>query len=281
MCTNDIFPFNGTDEDDDFLETLAELQETEPLIPLNILMDQNKIFNPFELNEGLDLPLIDSDPDVQFYNSQCNNSLHSCDYYLEDSFNKKISDLNLSSGCLSMFHMNIRSIVKNLSKFDLYLKNLNHDFPIIALSETWLKDHNCDRYGIEGYNAEHNCRPNRGVGGVSLFIKDTIEYTVRDDLCLQNDILEKLFIEIDKDHLLKKQNIIIGVINRPPDTDIKEFNDHILRCLTQIKAEKKITHLLGDYNINLLNTEKHAASQDFADVKFSHSFSPPLQSQLE
>ena len=94
------------------------------------------------------------------------------------------------------------------------------------------------------------------------------------DLCLQNDILETLFIEIDKDQLLKKQNIIIGVIYRPPDTDIKEFNDQILRCLTQIKAEKKIAYLLGDYNINLLNTEKHAASQDFADVMFSHSFFP-------
>ena len=36
----------------------------------------------------------------------------------------------------------------------------------------------------------------------------------------------------------------------------------------------KIAFLLGDYNINLLNTDKHLASQDFADVMFSHSFSP-------
>ena len=238
MCTRDIFPFNQTEEDEEFLEFLSELQENDPLIPLNILIDQNKIFTPFELNEDLNLPLIDSDPDVQFY-SQCNNSLHSCDYYLEDSFNNKVSDLNLSTGCLSMVHMNIRSIVKNLNEFDLYLNNLNHEFPIIALSETWLKDHNCDRYGIDGYNAEHNCRPNRGGGGVSFYIKETIEYTVRDDFCFQNNILETLFIEIDKDQFAKKQNIIIGVIYRPPDTDIKEFNDHILQCLTQIKAEKK------------------------------------------
>ena len=209
------------------------------MIPLNILIDQNKIFTPFELNEDLNLPLIDSDPDVQFYNSQCNNSLHTCDYYLEDSFNKKIADLNIPSTSLSMVHINLRRIVKNLNKLDLYLKNLNHEFPIIALSETWLKNHNCDRYGLDDYNAEHNCRPNRGGGGVSLYVKDTIEYTVRDDLCFQNDILETLFIEIDKDQFAKKQNIIIGVIYRPPDTDIKQFNDHILQCLAQIKAEKK------------------------------------------
>ena len=276
ICTRDIFPFNGTEEDDEFLEIIAELQETDPLIPLNVLLDQNKIFTPFELNEDLNVPLIDSDPDVQFYNNQCNNSLHSCDYYLEDSFNKKLSDLNLSPGCLSMVHMNIRSTAKNLNKFDLYLNNLKHDFPVIALSETWLKDHNCDRYGIDGYNAEHNFRPIRGGGGVSLYIKDTIEYTVRDDLRFQNNILETLFIEIDKDQFAKRQNIIIGVIYRPPDTDITEFNDHILRCLTQIKAGKKIAYLLGDYNINLLNTDNHAASQDFADVMFSHSFFPAI-----
>ena len=88
-----------------------------------------------------------------------------------------------------MVNMNIRSIAKKLSKFDLYLKKLNHDFPIIALSETWLID--------------------------------IIEYTVPDDLCFQNGVSETLFIEIDKDQFLKKQNIIIGVIYRPPDTDIK------------------------------------------------------------
>ena len=188
ICIKDIFPFNGTEEDDEFIEIIAEFQETDPLIPLNVLIDQNKIFTPFELNEDLNVPLIDSDPDVQFYNNQCNNSLHSCDYYLEDSFNKKLSDLNLSPGCLSMVHMNIRSTAKNLNKFDLYLNNLKHDFSVIALSETWLKDHNCDRYGIDGYNAEHNLRPIRGGGGVSLYIKDTIEYTVRDDLRFQNNI---------------------------------------------------------------------------------------------
>ena len=42
-----------------------------------------------------------------------------------------------------------------------------------------------------------------------------------------------------------------------------------------------MAYLLAYYDINLLNTEKHVASQDFADVIFSHSFFPPLQSQLE
>ena len=89
VCTKDILRFNGIEEGREFLETLTELGQLDSLIPFDILIDQNKILSPFELNEGLNLPLIDSDPDVQFYNNQCNNSMHSCDYYLEDSFNKK------------------------------------------------------------------------------------------------------------------------------------------------------------------------------------------------
>ena len=80
ICTRDIFPFNSTEEYDELLEIIAEFQETDPLIPLNVLIDLNKIFTPFEINEDLNIPLIDSDPDVQFYNKQCNNSLHSCDF---------------------------------------------------------------------------------------------------------------------------------------------------------------------------------------------------------
>ena len=38
---------------------------------------------------------------------------------------------------------------------------------------------------------------------------------------------------------------------------------------------EKIAYLL-DYNINLLNTNKHVASKDFADVMFSHSFPPTI-----
>ena len=87
------------------------------------------------------------------------------------------------------------------------MNNLNHEFSIIAFSETWLKDHNPDNYNMSGYNSEHNLRLSRAGGGVSLYIKDTIEYTVRDDLWYQNDTLETLFIEIDKDQFIKKSRI--------------------------------------------------------------------------
>ena len=44
-----------------FFLIIAQLQGTDPLIPLNVLIYQNKNFTQFELNEDLKLPLSDSE----------------------------------------------------------------------------------------------------------------------------------------------------------------------------------------------------------------------------
>ena len=138
---------------------------------------------------------------------------------------------------------------------------MNRDFSNNCVSETWLKDHNQDNYSLCGYNSEHNSRQSQAGegGGVQLYIKDIMEDAVRNDPWYQNDIMETMFIEIGKDQFKKKQNIIIGVIYRPPDTDIHEFYDYILQCSDQIKAEKKVAYLLRNDNVNLLNVDNHTA----------------------
>ena len=92
----------------------------------------------------------------------------------------------------------------------------------------------------------------------------------------QHATIESLFIEIDKSVFKKKKNIIVGVIYRPPNTDIKLFDEYVKQCLNQIKTEKKVAYLLGDFNINLLNSDKHAATQDFIDNLFSYAFLPQI-----
>ena len=148
---------------------------------------------------------IDIDPDIQFYNTQCNKALLSCDYYLEDSFNRKISELRVPDRCLSLIHTNIRSAVKNLKNFELYLGGLEFQFPIIALSESWLREDNLDKYGMIGYSSEHNIRKNRRGGGVSLLIKEDIEYTIRDDISNQNFVAETFPLRLTRLNLIKSK----------------------------------------------------------------------------
>ena len=70
----------------------------------------------------------------------------------------------------------------------------------------------------------------------------------------------------------KNINIIIGVIYRPPDTDLKLFNDSINDLLDTLGRERKYCYLMGDFNINLLNFDKHAETTSFVDMLHAHSF---------
>ena len=85
-CNGSIFPFNHIDVDDDFLICLSEQWHVTYSTDIKKLKD--KVFNPFEINsEKGNHPLFDCDPDFHYYNLVC-NSLSSCDYYLEDTFNE-------------------------------------------------------------------------------------------------------------------------------------------------------------------------------------------------
>ena len=46
--------------------------------------------------------------------------------------------------------------------------------------------------------------------------------------------------------------------------------------LSTIKSENKTLYFLGDYNVDLLNIDKHQDSQDFIDLMYSNSFLPAI-----
>ena len=79
--------------------------------------------------------------------------------------------------------------------------------------------------------------------------------------------------DIDKDQFNKAKDIIVGVVYRPPNSDLKIFNEYIQELFSKIDLEKKSTYCLGDFNVNLLNIDKHADTHDFADIMFSFSLS--------
>ena len=273
LCLRDIFAYNRLD-DGDFIEVLAESWENHPLVSFETLENQELIFSPFDLNDNFDNPLHDADPNIQSYNNHYSGSLQACDYYLENMFNDKIKKSKISNQSFSVLHMNIRSMQKNLGSLENYLETLDHKFTAIGFSESWLKEYNVDRHVLDGYKAVHKYRPHRSGGGVSIFIQDSLEYFPREDLCHQNNSIESVFIEIDKNQLGKNRNVIVGVVYRPPNSDINMFNGHISNFLTKIKSERKYVLCLGDYNISLLNYDTHGPTQEFADLMYSHSLFP-------
>ena len=181
LCLNGMLPFNNLD-DEAFCEAISEIQLKQTPVSFQILQNQELIFSPFDFNEKSDTPLHDIDPDIQFYSDKY--SLHSCDYYLEEMFNDKIFQNKVKDNNFSMLHANIRSAQKNLTSLERYINNLDHNFTVIGISESWFKEHNVDRYGIEGYNGVHTFRPIRSGGGVSIFVQ-----TLSSILCEQTSAI--------------------------------------------------------------------------------------------
>ena len=170
----------------------------------------------------------------------------------------------------SMMHLNIRSIQSNLSKLDQFMANLNTNFDIIGISETWLSDLNQNIYQLDGYNHESLVRPDRTHGGVSMFISSLIPYRVLNEICIVVKDIECLFIEI----VLNRLKIYIGIIYRTPDCDVRFFCDHLMNILEKIKLRSQPCYLMGDYNIDLLTHATHNPTSEFLDMMFSNIFIP-------
>jgi len=273
-CLDSYLPFNHYSDDDDYRDALLSYFSGNTESIFNHL--NNLQFNPFQLNETESVsPLLDVDPDLNFFNDMSIlNNVGNCEYYIEDSFNRKCTELNNIGTLFSVFHLNIRSAPKHMSDLEILLSHLDWRFSVIGLCETWFNDQNVDCYGLDGYNGEHQFRKDRRGGGVSLFIDSRLDYTVRTDLNIQDDYIESIFIEIFKSALGVEKNIIVGQIYRPPNTDVTMFNEVISNALNTVSCESKQLYLLGDFNLNLLNCEQHALTSEFLEVLYASSVFP-------
>lgn len=199
-------------------------------------------------------------------NQQC----HNCTYLTPDQFNE--SSQSSKENELSIINVNIRSLNKNFDKLKECLKATNHNFTIIGLSETHLKEKPSDYYSIPGYNFEFKNRVNREKGGVGIYVRQSVNYKLRSDLCHATPNVETCFIEIEQDNA---KNIIVGVVYRA-HTAIDNFIEDFHPILEQINKENKPNYIMGDYNIDLLKVDTDRPSRDYLNLIYSHSYTPTI-----
>ena len=173
----------------------------------------------------------------------------------------------------SLLFLNIRSAPKNITSLEAYLHNINVNFSIIALAETWYTTDTEHLYGLQGYNSSTLSRTAKKGGGLAIYSQNCLNFKLRNDLSDINDHLESLFIEVNKSPF-KSFKPLIGVIYRPPNTDPSLFIEALTSLLDTIKAENRPCYIMGDFNLNLLNCDSHPPTQQFLDTMYSHSFIP-------
>ena len=165
----------------------------------------DKMFLPFELNDSDHQYGNDNiDPDLNYFRS-FNQYISCCNYFVESSLNSEIDKCLNMKQRFSMCHLNIRSLRKNVGSFEILLDGLQHKVSLLGVTETWLKDDDCNLYDIEGYNKLNKHRQNRSDGGIVIFLKGSIEYTIRNDLITFNEHIESAFVEISKEHMNAKK----------------------------------------------------------------------------
>ena len=118
------------------------------------------------------------------------------------------------------------------------LDNLEHQFDVIALTETWHMEKNINfTPGIlPGYQKYEGLAGLTKKGGCGVYIKDIIPYITRPDLILNckntHSEFEALLLEIISPI---KDNVLLGVIYRHPKQKYRELLQYLNNTLKKIK----------------------------------------------
>jgi hypothetical protein len=147
---------------------------------------------------------------------------------------------------------------------------------VIALTETRLSPSNSDLYQLPNYNSFHATRTDRRGGEVALYIQDSIDFRRRTDLVAFTDDIESLFIEIPS--LRESQTIIVGVIYRTPNTNHQNCFTCIEHITQTIRREKKLSYILGDFNIDISLYPDGRLVLEFLDQVYFEGYIPLINS---
>ena len=161
----------------------------------------------------------------------------------------------LPSKCgFKLASLNINKLTTHLDELKIFL--VSNDIDVLAFNETKLNEYITDNeVSISGYDIVRRDRTTYGGGGVCFYVKKSINFSVRNDLCMGS--LENLCIEIRKP---RSKSFIVATWYRPPNSLVSIFSpfEELIGKLDSLNTE---FYLLGDLNCNM------AASQFDSDTR--------------
>jgi hypothetical protein len=147
---------------------------------------------------------------------------------------------------------NTMSLAPKIDEVRHYTTYANLD--LICLTETWLQERIHDNVvSIDGFNLLRlDRRTSTHGGGVCTYIKDTIQFSLLNDLLPSStSSLEVLWIQIRPNRLPRGfSNIVVGTVYRPPRADNTAMLNYLMDSLSSIETQHSNCGiiLLGDFN---------------------------------
>jgi hypothetical protein len=232
-CLRELFPFSTLEENQDIINYNNRNDNN-----LNLGIAKDLLFDPFEAipeeNDGEDM----NDPDMNFYKTFDGSTCKTSSYYNVEEVNK-LTQKRKNDSKFTMLHLNIRSMAKNYRMLQNTLAIIDNKYDVIILSETWLKPHNIDTFALDGYQHEYITRTGKAGGGLSIYIKNAIQYNILPEMTVNTIDTEMLWIELKKDNLFFEKNLIIGGIYRTPGSNPNSFIELLNEKLLDMKQKNK------------------------------------------
>ena len=154
------------------------------------------------------------------------------------------------------------------------LTELNHDFSVIGLTETKYvtSREQLVNVNIPGY--KFDSQPSlSNAGGVGFSVSVNLNYSIGNYISQATMDYESLWSEIPTD---LHHNLICGAIYRHANSNLETFMNSLNYVLDKINRENKYCIIMEDFNINLLNSESHPATDEFLSNLGTYFFNPHI-----
>ena len=155
------------------------------------------------------------------------HNFYSCKYYEMDS----LSSLLFNSDSISIIHIDIRSVQKNLDSLQEFLCLLPTMPKIICLSKSRTNQKPLINLELPNCKLDYIDSPTP-AGGVAVYVSNELSIKIVSNLSLNIDECENMLIKLC--HL----DIILGAIYRHPKSNAKLFVDELNKTLAQLKTTK-------------------------------------------
>ena len=132
-----------------------------------------------------------------------------------------------------------------------FLFELNHDFSIISISETWLKQYNKVNYNLKGYSHASTIRTKKSGGGTSIFVRSNINFKIKENISVDLPGVDSIAIEIHKDELNSTKNVIVLALYRPPNINAAQFIIKLTSTTQTLHEQNKHVFLMRNFNIDI------------------------------
>ena len=233
---------------------------------------ENHKYNPFfSVDKGDSVKFYDIDPlDVIDSVNQISNILDKCSLYSIPEVNKIFSSATeLSTEKFSTLFLNIDGNKSNFDRFVSELETYTEQFSVIGLAETNIDPSQKNLYEISEYNSYYQsvCQGKNKGSGVALYIHRSFNCEKDHQLSYISPNLECLFVNITN----TTEPITIGSVYRPHNGNKHKFIDELTFVLENAPTHK--TFILGDFNMNLFNTEDPIIAE-YEEVIITNGFAP-------